>query len=71
MATARVSRWGNSLGVRLPRKVAIAEGIMEGDIVLVIKNGITVEELLRRFPARRTKKSIDKMVKDARRGWND
>jgi antitoxin component of MazEF toxin-antitoxin module len=71
MATARVSRWGNSLGVRLPRKVAITEGIKEGDIVLVIKNGITVEELLRRFPTRRTKRSIDKMVKQARRGWNE
>jgi antitoxin component of MazEF toxin-antitoxin module len=71
MVTARVIRWGNSLGVRLPRKMAVMEGIKEGDQVIVIRNGLTVEELLRRFPVRKARKSVKKMVQDARRGWHE
>jgi len=47
------------------------EGIKEGDQVIVIRNGLTVEELLRRFPVRKARKSVKKMVQDARRGWHE
>jgi antitoxin MazE len=33
--TTRVSRWGNSLGVRLPRAIAAEAQLAEGDLVEV------------------------------------
>jgi len=71
MVTARVTRWGNSLGIRIPRKEAVVEGIKEGDQVLIIKNGLTAGELVRRFGIRRSGKSIQRMKDDARRGWGE
>ena len=71
MVTARVTRWGNSLGIRIPKKKAILEGIKEGDQVLIIKNGLTIKELLRRFGARKSKKSTQEMKDEARRGWGE
>ena len=41
MATAtRIDKWGNSLGLRLPKSVAIEARLHEGDTVAVsVKNG--------------------------------
>jgi antitoxin component of MazEF toxin-antitoxin module len=37
---ARISRWGSGLGVRLPKAIAEAAGLKEGDLVdLVIRPG--------------------------------
>lgn len=32
-ATAQVSKWGNSLGVRIPKALAKTDGLKDGDIV--------------------------------------
>jgi antitoxin MazE len=41
--TTQVAKWGNSLGLRLPKSVAQAAQISEGDAVdLVVENGAIV-----------------------------
>jgi antitoxin MazE len=35
----QVARWGNSLGVRLPRQLAARAGIMEGTRVEIVAEG--------------------------------
>src|SRR5262245_54680720 len=43
MATTQVAKWGNSLGLRLPKAIAVEAQIDEGDTVDVsIKNGAIV-----------------------------
>jgi antitoxin MazE len=41
--TTQVSRWGNSLGLRIPKSVALEAQVDEGDTVEVsVKNGAIV-----------------------------
>ncbi|MGI8783951.1 MAG: AbrB/MazE/SpoVT family DNA-binding domain-containing protein [Acidobacteriota bacterium] len=41
--TIRVAMWGNSLGLRVPKSVALEARIKEGDPVdVLVKNGIIV-----------------------------
>ena len=48
--TTQISRWGNSLGVRLPKSVALEAQVGEGDTVDVsVSNGAIVIR-----PSRRT-----------------
>ena len=43
MATTRISKWGNSLGLRLPKSVALEAQLDEGDTVAVsVRNGAIV-----------------------------
>jgi antitoxin component of MazEF toxin-antitoxin module len=71
MMIARVARHGNSLGVRLPKKKALIEMIKEGDTVTVLKCNVTAGELVHCFGVCKSKKRIQKMVEDARKGWKD
>ena len=58
MVTATISRWGNSLGIRIPKAALEAAHLQEGDrivfesregeLVLVKSNRQTLEELLAR-----------------------
>jgi antitoxin MazE len=42
-ATTQIARWGNSLGLRLPKAVALEAQVDEGDTVHVsVKNGAIV-----------------------------
>lgn len=42
-ATTQIAKWGNSLGVRLPKAVALEAAIDEGDTVdISVKNGAIV-----------------------------
>lgn len=43
MATTQLAKWGNSLGLRLPKAIAQAAGVEEGDPVDVsVENGAIV-----------------------------
>ena len=43
MMTTVVDRWGNSLGVRLPKLIAAAVGLSEGDRVTIdVENGAVI-----------------------------
>jgi antitoxin MazE len=55
--TTRIAKWGNSLGLRLPKSVAQAAQIDEGDRVdVIVKNGAIVIR-----PSRQTY-SLDTLV---------
>jgi antitoxin MazE len=55
--TTRIAKWGNSLGLRLPKSVAEAAQIDEGDRVdVTVENGVVVIR-----PSRRTY-SLDALV---------
>jgi antitoxin MazE len=42
-ATTQIAKWGNSLGLRLPKSVAVEAQVDEGDTVVVsVKNGAIV-----------------------------
>ena len=59
----RISRWGASLAVRLPRRLVEEMGLVAGDEVELVKaegGAIAVEKVDRR------KAALDRM---ARRGW--
>lgn len=41
--TTRVAKWGNSLGLRVPKSVALQARIKEGDAVkMLVKGGVIV-----------------------------
>lgn len=55
--TTQVAKWGNSLGLRLPKAVAVEAQIAEGDTVdVTVENGAVVIR-----PAR-TRYSLDELV---------
>ncbi len=42
-ATTQIAKWGNSLGLRLPKSVALEAEVDEGDTVdVLVKNGVIV-----------------------------
>ena len=55
--TTQVAKWGNSLGLRLPKSVAVEAGLDDGDKVEVtVRNGVIVIR-----PAR-PKYALDELV---------
>jgi antitoxin MazE len=44
---ARISRWGNSLGLRIPKAAIDAAGLREGDLVEVVEQagGLRIERV--------------------------
>ena len=69
MTFGRVVKWGNSLGVRLSKRVAEREGIKEGDEVILTKRPITAGELTSRFGPVPRKTPTQRLKDEARRGW--
>jgi antitoxin MazE len=59
-----VAKWGNSIGVRIPKAVADQAGLHEGDtvqieaegpgviVVRAVKGGLTLEDLVSRITAK-------------------
>lgn len=65
----KVAKWGNSLAVRIPKDVAEALGLKEGDEVELRPGdgrGVTVE---RRLSPSEIIKRIEKMAKPLPPGW--
>ena len=55
--TTQLSKWGNSLGLRLPKAVALEAGLGEGDTVdVVVENGTIV------IRAAKSTYSLDELV---------
>jgi antitoxin MazE len=56
-AMTQIAKWGNSLGLRLPKRVAVEAQVDEGDTVVIsVKNGAIVIR-----PSRPTY-SLDRLV---------
>ncbi|MBM3233212.1 AbrB/MazE/SpoVT family DNA-binding domain-containing protein [Candidatus Pacearchaeota archaeon] len=62
--TTRILKWGNSYGIVIPQEVVKRKGLKEGEEVdaILIKKGNVLKET---FGTAKSKKSIDKMLKEA------
>lgn len=64
-----VKKWGNSLGVVLPKEIVQKEGIRESEVIEVkIERKPHVREL---FGAFKFSKSTQEIKDEIRRGWKD
>ncbi len=61
-----VSKWGSSLGVRLPAKIAETMGIQAGDDLDIFAK-VNGEIVLRK--ARRQRPSLDELLARVPKGW--
>ena len=63
-------RWGNSIGVILPKKIIDERNIKENDIIKIeIKNKPLAKEFFGRFKSK-FKHSAQELKDEARRGWS-
>lgn len=61
-----VRRWGNSLGVVIPRDEAVKEGIHEDDEVeVVIRRAVDLRQLFGKFKF----KDLQRLKEELREGW--
>jgi antitoxin MazE len=69
-ASTQIARWGNSLGLRLPKAVALEARIGEGDTVeMSVKDGEIVLRAAR--PAYSLRDLVDKITPRNRHGETD
>lgn len=54
----KVTRWGNSLGIRIPSRVAAGHGIAEGSEIEILEDGIE----LRLVPAKPKRYSLNELL---------
>jgi hypothetical protein len=69
-ATAVVRKWGNSLGITLPRELVEEQRIKEGD-VLALPVVIKKANLSKIFGSLKTGESSQAFKDRARAGWGD
>lgn len=69
--TTQVSKWGNSLGVRLPKSVARAAGVDAGDTVEVsVDDGaIVVKPSVRRYSLDELVRRVNKRNRPGETDW--
>lgn len=65
----RVSKWGNSLAVRIPKDVVDALGLAEGDRIGLYPRSRKVFEISREPTADELIESIRKMAKPLPKDW--
>ncbi|MBI3050902.1 AbrB/MazE/SpoVT family DNA-binding domain-containing protein [Candidatus Woesearchaeota archaeon] len=70
MADAVVRKWGNSLGIVLPRDLIEGRNIKEGDVVF-LPDVIKVSDFSDIFGKVKTGVSGQKFKDEARRGWKE
>ncbi len=67
-STVRAKRWGNSIGLVIPKSIVNAEGIVEDDFVKIdIKKEGTAREIWGLFP--NLKINPQKAKDEMRSGW--
>ena len=68
LAKSRVKRWGNSLGVIIPKNLVEEEGLKEGEQVEVsVSKIVDIKALRGRYPIEDLQRAKDEM----RKGWSD
>ncbi len=66
ISRTKVKKWGNSLGVILPKDVAEKEGLKEGEeIEISIRKSSDIKHLFGKYPFKDLKLQKEKM----RQGW--
>lgn len=55
-----IQKWGNSLGVRLPKSIADSQSLKEGSRVLITETetGVAIQVIKKKY------KTLDEMLKD-------
>jgi antitoxin component of MazEF toxin-antitoxin module len=67
MPVVKVRRWGNSLGVVLPKELVESERIRENENVSIeVKKETSIKDL---FGSVRFRKTAQEIKDDARKGW--
>lgn len=68
ISKSKLKRWGNSLGVVIPKELVAKEGLTEGEEVEISVRKISDIKALRgRFPIKDIQRAKDEM----RKGWGD
>jgi len=68
MLRAKVRRWGDSLGLILPKELAAKAGLEEGDEVeITITKAVRLEGLFGKLPF----KDLGALKEELRRGWGE
>ena len=62
-------RWGNSLGITLPKELVEQQGIAAGKPVTVFVIRQDTSDLRRIFGSVKLKRSTDDLLKEADEGW--
>ncbi len=63
-----VKRWGNSLGVIIPREEAAKNALKENDIVEIdVRKTVDIRELFGKYKFK--KKTLQQIKDEMRRGW--
>lgn len=68
LTRSRLRRWGNSLGVTVPKELVLREGLREGEEVEVqVRRVSDIRALRGRFPI----KELQKAKEEMRKGWGE
>ena len=73
-AVGKARKWGNSLGIVLPNEFVKAEGIEEGDEIVVIKKRHNLEPYfgaLKGILKGKLRMTAQEFKDEARKGWGD
>ena len=69
MVFVTLRRWGNSLGLVLPKEVVVSKHLRPNERVLIdVKPAKKIEDL---FGSVKFSKSAQALKEELRRGWND
>lgn len=67
-ARTTVKRWGNSLGVIIPREEAVKNGLKENDVVEIdVRKTVDIHELFGKYKFK--KKTLQQVKDEMRKGW--
>ena len=73
MLTAKLTTWGNSLGIRIPKSIVDAHNFKDGEVVSLQEtpNGFTAEKKLRvrRYDPEKLFAGLEKFPKDDIVDW--
>ena len=68
LTRARLRRWGNSLGVTVPKELVRQEGLREGEEVEVqVRRVSDIRALRGKFPI----KDLQRAKEEMRKGWGE
>ena len=68
LTRSRLRRWGNSLGVTVPKELVRREGLREGEEVEVqVRRVSDIRALRGKFPI----KDLQKAKEEMRKGWGE
>ena len=66
----RVRKWGDSIAIIIPKHISEFERIKENDeVVIEVRKNIIAKNLFGKFPEWKSKKSVQELKDEMKRGW--